>query len=134
MSQGLLSSSSVRRKAENSLTHIFLVHIHSDFISLRWNKCISMHYIHHTLYSQHYWGVATTLLSTTKKCFFKINLHDSELMTYIHVLGRQLPKLLLHISMTVWNSNGIWNIRKLDQTWDQFGFLEFIKSSLSLQN
>ena len=42
-----------------------------------------------------------------QKMFLKIDLHASELMTYIHVLGRQLPKLLIHISMVVWNSNGI---------------------------
>ena len=42
-----------------------------------------------------FWFIS--LLSTTRKKFPKINLHDSELMTYVHVHGRQLQKLLLHI-------------------------------------
>ena len=32
-----------------------------------------------------------------QKNFSEINLQDSELMTYVNVSGRQLPKLLLHI-------------------------------------
>ena len=58
-----------------------------------------------------FWFIS--LLSTTKKKFPKINLHDSELMTYVHVHGRQLPKLLLHIQYYHWWLEipmGIWII------------------------
>ena len=54
-----------------------------------------------------------SLLSTTKKKFPEINLHNSELMTYVHVHGRQLPKLLLHIQYYHWWLEipmGIWII------------------------
>ena len=58
-----------------------------------------------------FWFIS--LLSTTKKKFPKINLHDSELMTYVHIHGRQLPKLLLHIQYYHWWLEipmGIWII------------------------
>ena len=58
-----------------------------------------------------FWFIS--LLSTTKKKFPKINLHDSELMTYVHIHGRQLPKLLLHIRYYHWWLEipmGIWII------------------------
>ena len=37
-----------------------------------------------------FWFIS--LLSATKKKFPKINLHDSELMTYVHIHGRQLDR------------------------------------------
>ena len=42
-----------------------------------------------------------SLLYTTKKKFPKINLHDSELMAYVHVHGRQLTELLLHMKYII---------------------------------
>ena len=42
--------------------------------------------------------------STSKKKFSKIKLLDSELMSYTHVLGRQVPKVFHH----QW-SNGVIN-------------------------
>ena len=57
-----------------------------------------------------FWFIS--LLSTTKIKFPKINLHDSDPMMYIHVHGRQLPKLLLHIQyyhLVIVNSNGNLN-------------------------
>ena len=48
-----------------------------------------------TWFDNIFWFIS--LLSTTKKKFPKIKLHDSELMTYVHFHRRKLQKLLLHI-------------------------------------
>ena len=75
-----------------------------------------------------FWFIS--LLTTTKKRFPEINLHDSELMTYLHVHGRHLPKLLLIIKYYHWCLEipmGIW-INASYVLLNQFRYLEFKKS------
>ena len=46
-----------------------------------------------------FWFIS--LVSTTKKKFPEINLHDSELMTHVHVHGRQLQNCIFTYNIII---------------------------------